>query len=444
MKGKGITDFFRQLIFGRDSPTKKTSRLLKKCGDKKITGLTIIREPVSSGIQKMLDVLTLGKIKKDMVKQGYDRLFHLSALIELDGCPTLRLEKNETVNLERPKKFHPEIEKRTIPVEGDITLQEAYDKLRISFKNDKTLYSYDSIKNNCQKFIRKFLVSNKSNFKYKDSDLSFITQDIEFIAKNYPFTSKIAKVLTDIANKLGVLTGRGKSKKILVDDIKESKILKRKEDIETMKKLSRGDIKVLAQTICKKSDTKKIMNKIKGGAIKMQLGGSDDAEKIDDALGENKKVIMTATVKDIEKQPKSRLKRWASKAKKGLLSIAKGTGSVLKDVVRMGFETAKQQAGVVGGMILSAYLIKKATEKGLPGFKQETPVDEKQEAPQEAPQEGQGCQCGGRVALPQAVGRAGNPIAMRQREPQRMDGGMMMKIMHARKRNGRRKIMGHQ
>lgn len=59
-------------------------------------------------------------------------------------------------------------------------------------------------------------------------------------------------------------------------------------------------------------------------------------------------------------------------------------------------------------------------------------------------QRGRGCQNGGRVALPQAIGRAGNPIAMRQREPQRMDGGMMMKIMKARKRNGRRRIIGHQ
>ena len=302
-------------------------------------------------------------------------------------------------------------------------------------------------------------------------DMGKLEGDPEFYRqmglKGIQFKKNIEDMTPKLARKL--LPPKLIGRKILSKDIEKSGVLekeeKEKEDTTIDDKMDGEGIasdlgkitkkigKKLAKTkigkkvvkkvkkISKSKDIKEFVKGFKGGAIKMQLGGSDDAEKIDDALSENKQVIMTATVKDIEKQPKSRLKRWASKAKQGLLTIAKGTGSILKDVVSLGFETVKQQAGIIGGAILSAYLMKKASEKGLPGFKQE-------QAPQEAPQEGQQeggrrCQCGGRVALPQAVGRAGNPVAMRQREPQRMDGGMMMKIMHARKRNGRRKIMGH-
>ena len=147
---------------------------------------------------------------------------------------------------------------------------------------------------------------------------------------------------------------------------------------------------------------------------------------------------------------KSRLKRWAQSAKKGLLSVARSAGGIVKDMAKLGFNVAKDVATPIAGAVLTAYLTKKATEKGLPGFEKKQEGGRVQQftgllapGPPVMESVGSGCQCGGRVALPQAVGRAGNPIAMRQRQPQRMDGGMMNRIMHARKSNGRRKIMGH-
>ena len=272
MEGKGVVDFFRQLIFGRDTATNTVKKNLKKYGDKKIKSIQIVRQPISSGIQKMLDYLTLGKIKKDMVAQGYDRLFHLSSVIGIEGGPNLRLEKNETVDLRPVGKFHKESEFRTVPVSGDITLNEAYENIRKLYDDDKNFYGYDSIKNNCQLFIRKFLISNKKNFKYKPSDLDFISQDIAFIAKKYPYTSKIARVLTDIANKLGVLTGDGK-KNISNNNIKMLGYCvkcKSKKEIKNGK-ITNGKRRML-KGVCPTCGTKMIRflkkgEKVKGGNI---------------------------------------------------------------------------------------------------------------------------------------------------------------------------------
>ena len=67
-------------------------------GDEKITGLVLRRNPVSSVITGAMNAVSLGSFAKKMSRQPYDRLFHLSILIETAKGP-LVFEKIERVNI---------------------------------------------------------------------------------------------------------------------------------------------------------------------------------------------------------------------------------------------------------------------------------------------------------------------------------------------------------
>jgi len=188
----------------------------------------------------------------------------------------------------------------------------------------------------------------------------------------------------------------------------------------------------------------------KGGSYKIQFGGSNDekdAEKVDDLLEDGNKVELDISVKQIEKQPKSRLKRWAKWAKKGFLTITRKAKNVVKDVAKAGFEIAKDVALPIAKEVLSSYLRSKISGSSDSSDSSSTPQEG---TTQEGGQEEETKQKKTRLpnnSLPQAVGRAGNPRFMNntflqlpvRRDLQLQSGGSMCdKIKTMRKiRKGR-------
>mgnify|MGYP003110694396 FL=1 len=209
---KRVKDFTRQLIKGRDQLSGNSQKKLDKWRNTPIKKVYIVRKPLMSGLYKLAQFFTKGEFKKDMLKNGYDDMFHLRVDIVLENDVCLTLEKLETVTITRGSKCRlrekDELEHRVIEVNRPITFGEAYHNMTKGFSSKKELYDYDSLKNNCQKFINIFLTKNPA-FKYSAEDRAFVNQDVSFLVNKYSSLGKGAKVFTDIAQRLRLFTTGG-------------------------------------------------------------------------------------------------------------------------------------------------------------------------------------------------------------------------------------------
>lgn len=181
---------------------------LKKHGDKKIKSITLQRVPIESALKSVLDVITLGQYSKTTQKLGYDRVFHLSSIIFLEGLPfPIVVEKNEVINISR--KIPPMKKggsRLNVPVTKNITLNEMLNNA--SSKLGSRFFLYDAFTNNCQMFIRDIL---------KYSDLltpeieKWIMQDAQAILKGLPIYTKYAtRGLTDLGAQFNrIIYGKG-------------------------------------------------------------------------------------------------------------------------------------------------------------------------------------------------------------------------------------------
>jgi hypothetical protein len=88
-----------------------------------------------------------------------------------------------------------------------ITLFDLMNNARRRF-GESRYFSYDGFKNNCQDFLMMLL--NASGLETADNK-AFIKQPLEQLIKKLPsYVPKVAKVVTDVANKATEVIGLGK------------------------------------------------------------------------------------------------------------------------------------------------------------------------------------------------------------------------------------------
>ena len=100
LEGKGIVssvkNYFHNALTSRPGVV---DRLIKQYGDKKVVQIIILRKPVNSGVQKLLNVITLGGYNKAKKEMNYDEVYHLYLNIILDNGKTIGIEKNQRVGV---------------------------------------------------------------------------------------------------------------------------------------------------------------------------------------------------------------------------------------------------------------------------------------------------------------------------------------------------------
>jgi len=200
-----IIDFTRQIITGRDQLAANSQKKLDKWRDAVIKEIRIVRKPIQKGITILADLLTKGQFTKDAIKHGHDDLFHLRVDIILENGVCLTLEKNETIEISRSKckeRVKEDLENRIVEIKKPITFGEVYDNMVKGYPSKRALYDYDSLTNNCQRFVDTYLSQNKSAFNYTKEDKDFTKQDIQFILNKYKKLGFGAKVITDLAQRL--------------------------------------------------------------------------------------------------------------------------------------------------------------------------------------------------------------------------------------------------
>ena len=184
-------------LLGIPTLPKSVRNVLKQYGASNITSIQVNRAPLSNVAEGLLSLVTLGKWKQ--IRENYDEIYHIYAVLKLSTGQTLLLEKNETVVLKegRPK---PEKGNQTmaVPMTGPIPLAEFIDKtVKRMGLSDYTTYSPFSL--NCQNFLLNHLQANSI---ISPQLKEFIYQDTKQLIERTPsFSRWLGKAITDIAGK---------------------------------------------------------------------------------------------------------------------------------------------------------------------------------------------------------------------------------------------------
>lgn len=195
----------------------KARSLMDTYGDYIITNIFIRRKPIFDVLDKVLNILSLGKLAEAKAKYNYDKLFHLSMVFAVrppdrpsgsGGAAYIKVEKNEVPDFEvynyKQVISQPYMQ---FGVPCCITLREAIENAHKLM--GPNFYTYDAFTNNCQVFIASIL---KANGLLTQNLNDFIMQDTEGILKQLPsYIQPLARKITDIGGLANVaLEGEGK------------------------------------------------------------------------------------------------------------------------------------------------------------------------------------------------------------------------------------------
>lgn len=168
--------------------------LISQYGAQGIQKIDICRQPITGVIKSAINVVTGGDLAKVVKEKGYDNVFHLFCVVNLDNGTKIRLDKNQRITIEvNPAPLNADAVCKSVTLPQKETLESFIDKGEKLGNQIGSFYRYSGWDNNCQKFIKALL--NASGVTSLDS---FIMQDAgEFIKPG--LFRKITGVVTDTA-----------------------------------------------------------------------------------------------------------------------------------------------------------------------------------------------------------------------------------------------------
>lgn len=228
-KGSGIFDFItkpiQRFIAPREDFNNTSRKTLQDYGQYDIHSMYIQRAPISSAINTALNIVSLGQWNRVRKEANYDRLFHLSLVVNIhkdNQFIPIILEKNEAVNISSQFKKFPGSETFSVPMRGyskadysrkvrgqsvkSLTLNELVNNALNKVGKQK-FFLYDAFTNNCQYFIMYLL---EYSGLLTPQSKGFIFQPMEEIVKKLPgYVPKMARFITDLGASWNKLSGQG-------------------------------------------------------------------------------------------------------------------------------------------------------------------------------------------------------------------------------------------
>lgn len=203
--GGDLAGRFNYVVDNNSSRT--LNNAIKHFGFFKITAFAIHRTPVQSIFTHLLNITSLGKFKKEIDRKGYDKLFHLFVVFQLqyDNFITYVLtEKTPNIMIETRKGL---TSPHTLPenlvfktLTTPFTFSEMYERA-INAQGEK-FFQYDPYNNNCQVYIKSII--NALNITEFDD---FIYQPLDSVLEG--FTRKLATDVTNLGHFVGRVKGAG-------------------------------------------------------------------------------------------------------------------------------------------------------------------------------------------------------------------------------------------
>ena len=201
-------DFGRHLIHGRhDAYPPSAQKVIDENKDAIVQSITLHRNPLPSAYTKIMSWATKGETDKRIAEQPKDTLYHIGMWVKLSNGKTIKVEKNEVINIDPHPKKPKEEEVFQVPAPpANLTFGEMLSKTREAI-GDHKFFSYSAKDNNCGNFIEAIL---KTNGMDSEATHDFIGQDAKAILKGFSGLRKFMNTLTDTAGRANVLLEGGK------------------------------------------------------------------------------------------------------------------------------------------------------------------------------------------------------------------------------------------
>ena len=153
-----------------------------------------------------MNFISGGEFGERVKKADYDELFHLFAVITLEGGKKIMTEKNEVIIISESIPARSEkAEYRQVASVPSITLEQLFANNKAKM-GDK-YFTYSAKDNNCQDYLLSLLKASNIG---TEEDYKFIKQDTKQLFEGLPYLRKFANSITGFAGKLDViLSGKG-------------------------------------------------------------------------------------------------------------------------------------------------------------------------------------------------------------------------------------------
>lgn len=212
----------KQLVFGIDRFNFASKDTIEKNGQYVIVQIRIARTPLNEVLETAVDALSLGRLSQLQKEKGYDKLYHLSLIIDLSNRQSVIYEKNETVEiipLSNTTSIKTNTEIFYVPLKRkDLTLDEFISNAQKQMGLDN-YWSYRSLQNNCQNFIKESLLGSSLLTKQANE---FLYQDMTDIRKSlnksHAYFEPLLNKITDLGAKSTLLMGKGITKDLAKDE----------------------------------------------------------------------------------------------------------------------------------------------------------------------------------------------------------------------------------
>jgi len=196
-------NFIKAVVYGRDDYSPEMKDILKEMKNLPITNMTLVRTPLSLALKYALNALTLGRISKNTIDAGYDKLFHLAVYLTTSKG-VYSLEKNEVITMVRNPKMGDKSETMNVPIMYPLITETLLSNTKRYMGNN--FFIYDPKACNCQDFIRSVL---KANALDNDANIKFVLQNTETLFKGISRFAKIGRTLTNLASRIDVIRQGG-------------------------------------------------------------------------------------------------------------------------------------------------------------------------------------------------------------------------------------------
>ncbi|MGZ7067613.1 MAG: hypothetical protein ACXVHT_04885 [Methanobacterium sp.] len=195
----------------QNKPPKRLRSLLEKIGNKKVIGINVVRTPINSTIETIVNWISLGQYEQNKKNLKYDNVFHLYLRVMTEDKVVYRLEKNQVVHMwEIPQKnIHEKNAYIPITIKSGFTmndfLKSGEEYQNKAYNGKLGFWLYDAQKNNCQIFCNSMLsgASSKGYIEYPHKTKLFILQDGPGLLST--FVARVARGVTDTAANFEVL-----------------------------------------------------------------------------------------------------------------------------------------------------------------------------------------------------------------------------------------------
>lgn len=189
--------------------------IIKQYGECKVVGVSACRQKLSDVITGLVNVISLGDFNKVKNDYNIDDLNHLFMVVSVqDGnnvVTHILVEKNEVINMVVNPTINAEAQKLNLIISPNFkyTFNQLLNNCR-SFMG-KDYFVYDALTNNCQRFIKSFILSNPPLEKDNPKCLDFVVQDTTPLNRELSSSSKnLFRGVTDLAARFNVLAkGKG-------------------------------------------------------------------------------------------------------------------------------------------------------------------------------------------------------------------------------------------